>query len=181
MAGKKGRSGRPSIYTEEIADSICERLKQGESLRKICADEGMPSDATVREWALKREGFSSKYAEARQIGYSALAEEILDIADDSSSDTYLDKDGNEKTNSEVVARSRLRVDTRKWILSKVLPKIYGDKVAVGGAEDLPPIKTDAGPEDVARRIAFLLASGLVAKESAPADPGNSTSNSIQQE
>lgn len=92
----------------------------------------MPGDATVREWVIDdREGFSAQYTRAIQARAMLWAEEITDIADDGSNDTYIDPNtGMEKTNAEVVARSRLRVDTRKWMLSKVLPKVYGDKVDV---------------------------------------------------
>lgn len=116
-------------YTQEIADRICARLAEGESLRAICRTEGMPSEATVRAWALDDvEGFASQYARAREIGYERLADEILDISDDSTGDVVVDDHGNERTDAERVARSRLRVDSRKWLLSKMLPKKYGEKV-----------------------------------------------------
>jgi hypothetical protein len=120
--------GRKSTYTQKIADLICERLAAGESLRAICRDDGMPTEAAVRLWARDDvQGFASQYAHARALGYERLAEELLEIADDGSSDTHQDADGNERTNAEVVARSRLRVDTRKWLLSKMLPKVYGER------------------------------------------------------
>ena len=122
--------GRPSIYTPELAREICRQIAEGKSLREICRADGMPYDATVREWVIDdREGFHSQYTRAVQARAVLWAEEITGIADDGSNDTYIDPNtGQEKTNAEVVARSRLRVDTRKWMLSKVLPKIYGDKV-----------------------------------------------------
>ena len=104
--------GRPSIYTEELASRICERLAAGESLRKICADDDMPDRSTVRAWALDNPIFSAQYARAREIGWTDIAEDLLDIADDKAGDP---------------SRDRLRVDTRKWLLSKMLPKVYGDK------------------------------------------------------
>jgi hypothetical protein len=105
--------GRPSIFSPELADRLCERLADGEALRAICRDEGMPDERTVRRWALDDvEGFSGHYARAREIGYQGMADDLTEIADA--------KDGDP-------ARDRLRVDTRKWLLSKALPKIYGDK------------------------------------------------------
>ena len=104
--------GRPSIYSEELAARICERLAAGESLRKICADDDMPDRSTVRAWALDNPTFSAQYARAREIGWTDIAEDLLDIADDKLGDPQ---------------RDRLRVDTRKWLLSKMLPKVYGDK------------------------------------------------------
>lgn len=64
---------------------------------------------------------------ARELGYLRMADEILEIADDNASDTRTDEDGNEFVNHDVINRARLRVDTRKWMLSKCLPKIFGDK------------------------------------------------------
>lgn len=120
--------GRPSLYSEELASRICERLSAGETLLAICKDDDMPAEATVRAWALDDyKGFSANYARARELGYSRLADELTAIADDKTGDA---------------ARDRLRVDTRKWLLSKALPKVYGDKIAhVGGSEADPPIRT----------------------------------------
>ena len=115
--------GRPTLYTPEIAEEICERLAAGESLLAICRDEHMPAESTVRDWALAdREGFSAKYAHARLLQAHRMADEIVDMSDDKNTETN---------------RSRLQVDTRKWILSKVLPKIYGEKLTVGGDPDNP--------------------------------------------
>lgn len=126
---QKRERGRPSVFTPELAREICVRIAAGESLKGICRDDDMPSDATVREWVIDdREGFSSQYTRAIQARAMIWAEEIMEIADDGAQDTYIDENGNERTNHEVVARSRLRTDTRKWMLSKVLPKVYGDKL-----------------------------------------------------
>jgi hypothetical protein len=119
--------GRPSKFTKELEARICTRLAAGESLRAICRDGDMPSGPTVRGWVLNNEGFSQQYTLARELGYQEMADEVLEIADDSSGDSYEDISGATKTNQEVVGRSRLRVDTRKWLLAKCLPKIYGDK------------------------------------------------------
>jgi hypothetical protein len=115
-------------YSQEVADAICARLAEGESLRAICRTEGMPSETRVRAWALDDvRGFSAQYARAREIGYQAMAEEIIAISDDSSGDTIQTEQG-ERPNTEFVSRSRLRVDSRKWMLSKMLPKVFGDKL-----------------------------------------------------
>ena len=131
MAAPKRKRGRPSIYTPELAQTICCRIAEGESVRSIGRDDDMPTEATIRGWALDDlNGFFSQYTRAVQIRAMRWADEITEIADDGSNDTYVDENGNERTNAEVVARSRLRVDTRKWMLSKVLPKVYGDKLDV---------------------------------------------------
>ena len=142
--------GRPSIYTEEIADEVCRRLAEGESLRSICRDDHLPSEATVRLWYVDdREGFSSQYARARDIGLDAMADEILEVSDDGQND-WMERQGenNEgwQLNGEHVQRSRLRVDTRKWFISKLAPKIYGDKATL---EHTGP---EGGPVVVERRI-----------------------------
>jgi len=116
--------GRPSTFTWAVANKICERLAEGETLRSICRDKGMPAASVVRRWALDdREGFYAHYARARDTGLDAMADELLDIADDGEND----RDADGKADSEHINRSRLRVDTRKWYLSKLAPKRYGDR------------------------------------------------------
>ena len=121
--------GRPSIYTAELAAQICEHIAQGKSLRTIAELEEMPAQSTIMAWLDgSRPEFSEQYARAREAQADKLAEEALQIADDGRSDTYLDAEGNERTDNEAIQRSRLRVDTRKWLASKMAPKKYGDKV-----------------------------------------------------
>lgn len=124
--------GRPSKFTDATATRICARLAAGETLRAICRDDGMPAHSTVLDWVKAKETFSDQYARAREKGYALLADEILEIADDGRNDTYVidEETGQRGTDHDVIARSRLRVDTRKWLLSKCLPKIYGDKLQV---------------------------------------------------
>jgi len=119
---------RPSRYTLKLADEICERLAEGESLRRICRDEHMPNKATVFRWLGLHTSFRDQYARAREAQADALADEILDIADDGLNDSYEDDEGNRRTDHDVIARSKLRVDARKWIASKLKPKVYGDRV-----------------------------------------------------
>lgn len=94
----------------------------------------MPSESAVRAWVLEdRDGFSAQYTRAREIGYHAMADELLEISDDGTNDWMKRTQGEDTidvVNNEAIARSRLRVDTRKWMLSKALPKIYGDKTQV---------------------------------------------------
>jgi hypothetical protein len=120
---------RPSKYTKVMASRICERLMAGESLRKICTDADMPTQSTVYRWLDQFEPFQEQYARAREIQADTLADQILDIADDGSNDTYpVDDTGATGTNHDVIARSRLRVDARKWMASKLAPKKYGEKL-----------------------------------------------------
>lgn len=138
-------AGRPkgsNTFTEELGNQICDRLSGGESLNSICKSEGFPHESTVRSWYLQdiNPEFTTKYARARELQAEKWADEIVDIADDGTND-YIErqnKDGStyEAVNSEHINRSRLRVDTRKWMLSKMLPKKYGEKLEIGGTIDL---------------------------------------------
>ena len=132
---------RPTIYTDELAHLICSRIASGESMRSICKDDDMPVMSTVMLWLIdgKHPSLSEQYAKARQIQAETLADEIFDIADDGSNDWMKINRGDEegyRVNGEAVARSRLRVDTRKWYLSKVLPRFADKKEESSGAEQL---------------------------------------------
>lgn len=118
---------RPSGYTQKIADDICERLADGESLKRICASDGMPKKSTVFRWLESNQKFRDMYVRAREAQADTLADEILDIADEGLNDTYVDDNGNVRTDHEIVARSKLRVDARKWIAAKLKPRVYGDR------------------------------------------------------
>ena len=119
--------GRPTTFTQDLVDILCERIADGESLRAICREESMPNKATVFRWLASDKSFSDQYAKARETQADSLFDEILTIADDSRSDTYLDDHGNLKTDQEVIGRARLRVDARKWMAGKLRPKVYGEK------------------------------------------------------
>ena len=123
--------GRPSDYNEEIAALVCERVATITcGLAKMCdMYDDMPTQSTVNLWRYRHPEFSAQYALAKLKQADLLAEECLDISDDNSRDIKYDKDGNESCNSEFVQRSRLRIDTRKWLASKLLPKAYGDRKA----------------------------------------------------
>ena len=120
--------GRPSDYSLELAARICERLADGESLKAICSADDMPNKATVYLWLTKHPEFSDMYARAREDQADTLADEIIEIADDSRRDTITDERGNEVCNTEWINRSRLRVDARKWIAAKLKPRKYGERV-----------------------------------------------------
>lgn len=136
-AAKVKRSrGRPTAYTPAVGKAVCKMLAMGMSVKAIGKREWMPRSTTILTWGNDpSHPFSDHYAKSRLIGFLSRAEEILDISDDGTND-YMerrDKDGASlgwMVNGEAVARSRLRVETRKWVLSKMLPKIYGDKVAM---------------------------------------------------
>lgn len=128
-------TGRPSSFTQETADAICDRLAEGESLRTVCGDEKMPDLRTVRRWLVKGSGqeaepefaaFRLQYARAREDQADYYAEKIVDDA----------------ASATDAAIGRLRMDALKWAASKLAPKRYGDKVALtGGSDTDEPIKT----------------------------------------
>jgi hypothetical protein len=121
--------GRPSDYSPELVAVICARMAEGVSLRSICLDEAMPDKSTVFRWLAAHNEFRDQYARAREARADAMAEEILEISDDDSGDAITDPDsGATRLNTEFVARSRLKVDTRKWLMARMAPKVYGDKV-----------------------------------------------------
>lgn len=134
-------AGPPTTFTQEIADLICEALAEGHSLRSICAADDMPAKSTVFKWLSEQPAFSDQYARAREAQADALFDDILEIADDGRNDSYLDDDGNRRTDHDVIARSKLRVEARKWMAAKLRPRVYGEKLAVGGASDLPPVQS----------------------------------------
>ena len=113
-------------FSQEVFDEICVRIAEGESLRKICKDEKMPSLVTVWKWLNNSEELVKQYTRAREEQAETLVDEMIDIADYKKDDTYFDEDGKEVINQEVIARSRLRVDARKWVASKLKPKKFGD-------------------------------------------------------
>lgn len=125
-------AGRPSDYSRETATAICVRLGLGESLREICRGDDMPDKSTVMRWLASHQEFRDQYASAREAQADYFAEEILEIADDGTNDWMERQNGDGTTyeveNREVLNRSRLRVDTRKWLMARMAPKKYGDKV-----------------------------------------------------
>lgn len=123
----ENKGGRPTIYSEELAQVICESLMVGMSLRKICELDGMPAISTVMQWlASGKDGFMEQYAHARQVQAEYLLDELIDIADDSADD-YEIVNGEERLNQEHIQRAKLRIDTRKWNIEKLAPKKYGAK------------------------------------------------------
>jgi hypothetical protein len=122
-------------FTDEMADLICERIANGESLRAICEDEDMPSKATVFKWLSQQPTFLDRYARAREAQADALFDDILSIADDGRND-WMERRGEEDAgwvaNGENIRRAQLRIDARKWMAGKLRPKKYGEKLDIDG-------------------------------------------------
>ncbi len=145
---QKGRAVTPRRYDRQaVAAHVCSELKAGRSLDSICRDAGMPHPSTFIDWVESDpEGLGRDYAHAREIGYTLLADQILAISDkthewvtiqelDPDGKPLFDDKGEPRLkqvlvplNADVIAHKRVQIDTRKWMLSKMLPKVYGDKV-----------------------------------------------------
>jgi len=136
--------GRPSLYTVAIGQKICDRLSKGEPLAQICRDEGMPAVRTVSLWKESHKEFAADFACAREEGYDALAAECLAIANtplEGVESTTKDDGRVEEKRGDMLGHRKLQIETRLKLLAKWDPKRYGEKLALGGADDLPPIKT----------------------------------------
>lgn len=124
-------------FNQVAADAVCAILEEGKSLRAACKELDL-SPRTILDWTKANEAFAAQYACAREAGYKLLADEIIDIADEK--EVQVRYDGEDTTldlSPTAIARNRLRVDTRKWMLSKMLPKIYGDKLELSGDKENP--------------------------------------------
>lgn len=154
--------GRPSSFSQAMADRICEHLAEGKSLRSFCEATDAPNKSTVMRWLREHERFRDQYAHAREDQAEILADEILDISDDGTNDLTTRKRGDEEievVNHDHITRSRLRVDARKWFAGKLKPKKYGDKTVneIQGKDGGPIEVESKGSEmDLARWIAFKL-------------------------
>lgn len=166
MAGK-------TTFTQEMADAICERIADGESLRAICADEAMPSTATVCKWLAEQPPFSEQYARAREAQADALFDDILEIADDGTND-WMERHSQDgealgwRENGETIRRSQLRVEARKWMAGKLKPKKYGEKIEIDHSGSISTV-TDEQLDD---RIAKLVGkTGAIAALGGARPPG----------
>jgi hypothetical protein len=114
---------------EEVFNHVCLEIEKGHALRNVLKDDNMPSTSTFYQWLDSNEEKAKQYARATQVRADIIFDEIIDIADDSSGDKKVVEHG-EVMDGEYVARSRIRIDTRKWVLSKLNPKKYGDKTDI---------------------------------------------------
>lgn len=137
--------GRPTDYNQDLVEKITERIADGESLRSICRDPEMPAKSSVFKWLSQNKDFADQYARAREEQAETLALEIVEIAD-----------GDKQSDDTAVmaARDRLRVDARKWVASKLKPKVYGDRQVIAGDPEAPLV--NATEDQLDARINALL-------------------------
>lgn len=157
--------GRPSEYSQEVADLICEKIADGIPLREICRDDNMPAWRTVYDWRDAHPDFSARIAHARELGEEAIAQDCMRIADTPQIGikTTSKASGMETVETDMIEHRRLQIDTRLKLLAKWNPRKWGDKLAVGGAADLPPVDTKS-TLDVAGLPTEVLAQIMKAKD-----------------
>lgn len=149
LPAKGKRTGRPTVFTKHVADTICVRISEGESLKSITQDEEMPDRATVYRWLAADSLFCDMYTRAREDQADTLADEILAIADEQPEIIpVVDKRTGEliehKLDNAFLQWQRNRIDTRKWIAMKLKPRKYGDRQILAGDSEAPlEVQNDA--------------------------------------
>jgi hypothetical protein len=151
---------------EDLTDvqmELCHRIMGGESVARICRDRHMPAQSTVFQWLTSNDRFREAYQIAKQLMAETLADEVLDISDDSAGD-YVQGENGAAFNSEHVQRAKLRVDSRKWLASKLAPKRYGDAatlkhesgMSLNVVTGVPQPTANLSTEQIAVRIAAIM-------------------------
>lgn len=142
-----GTAGREAVFM-----AICEQLSHGGSLARACREvQGAPTPATVLTWVRDDPSYSKRYTDARAIGYLHLADELIEIADTPEEGTVVTTKewGTETQRGDMIKHRTLRLDTRKWLLAKMLPKVFGEKMAVEHAASETLVSQMA---DIAKRL-----------------------------
>lgn len=131
-------------YMAAMIAVVCQSIREGMTARKACQLHGVEFP-TMKLWCSKDPDFAAQYQAAREALYEHWEEDIVDIADDQQSGSII-KDGplgRSIETKDMIEHRKLRIDSRKWLLARRVPKVFGDKMALGGADDLPPIQTKA--------------------------------------
>lgn len=134
-------------WTQECEDEILERIARGQSVAKICEDDWLPSERAVYKKLDSNPDFVQRYLRARERQADRIFEECLVIADSQEGDV-IKVDGKDMPNHDYISRAKLRIDTRMRMAGKLRPKVYGDKIAIGGADDLPPVRVESSAADI---------------------------------
>lgn len=162
MATKKAEksvepTGRKSTFTQDKADLIVLRVSTGEPLAQVCRDMKIGL-TTWYDWVKARPELADSIARAREAGYDMIAADVLRIADTPMEGVETEQDADGKVlktkKGDMLGHRKLQIETRLKLLAKWDPKRYGEKLALGGADDLPPIKTMTD-DQLAARVAAL--------------------------
>lgn len=147
--GENSKVGRPTQYTDELAKEICDKIASSSKGTKLLCKENphWPCQDTIYTWLKRYPEFSEQYTQSKRCQIELLIDEILEIADDESNDCLIDKDGKLVSNNSAVNRARLKIDTRKWLACKLVPKVYGNKIDIESdntsmAEELRKLSAD---------------------------------------
>ena len=135
--GGKSNAGRPTDYTEDLADEICSRISEGRSVHSICKDKDMPSRPTFYKWLADHDQFLNKYNAATEQRADFHFDEMLDIADSVEPETA------------EVSKAKLQIDTRKWIVARMRPRKYGDNPQEedGESDNAQPVQVTVNVRD----------------------------------
>lgn len=143
--------GAQSTYTEDKAEEICARISNGETLRAICRDDHMPGWRTVYDWIGAHEDFAARIARARELGFDAIAEEALSIADTPVEGERVEESENgiKRVREDMLGHRKLQIDTRLKLLAKWCPKRFGEKIQteVTGSAYVAYMPAPAGTAD----------------------------------
>lgn len=153
---------RPTTLTPELAAAICEKLAEHGSLRRVCLEPDMPLERTVRRWYVENPEFASEYARAKEAGIEALVDETLDIGDEMPPTTAAGA-----TDPGYVAWSKVRIETRRWLAERLMPKKYGVRSGVDVTNSDGSLTVDADAR--AKRLAALMAQAKARQEASQAD------------
>lgn len=161
---------RPTIYTPELAAKVCEALATHGSLRAVCREDWAPDRSTVMRWVVDDiDGFAARYARAKSMGIDEFVEETLEIADDGSNDWMKSNKPDAEgyvLNGEHVQRSKVRIETRRWLAERLEPKKYGAKAGI----DLTSSDGTMTPVDASTRAARVAQLMALAQKRASAEP-----------
>jgi len=132
MIEVSAKKGRPTKYTDALAKEICDKIaSSSKGTKKLCAEHShWPYQDTLFTWLKTYSEFSEQYAQAKISQIELLVDEILEISDDTSQDQYVNEQGALIPNPPAINRARLKVDTRKWLACKLVPKVYGNKIDI---------------------------------------------------
>lgn len=158
------KKGRPTIYSTKLAEEICNKIAStSDGLKKLCAENPhWPNKDTIFSWLKNNKDFSDQYARAKRSQIECVVDELLEIADNDSNDSMVNADGQIIINSQAVQRARLRVDTRKWLACKLVPKIYGVQTLTleeNSPLPLPTLQGITDPNEAARIYAEVMKRG----------------------
>lgn len=177
--GKRMPAGRPSKFSPELCAEVCRRIATGQSMAEVGRDPAMPSDHTLWRWMITEEEFRTAYVKAKEECSEFLVDEMLDIADDARNDwmtRQVDGETIKVPDKEHISRTRLRIDTRKWIAAKLKPKKYGDAMIHRGDDEAPiqvnhEIDFSGLSPDERAAIRAILSNRLEASGPGPTGPG----------